>query len=611
MAREEERKPMPEDGSTISTVVVRSARPRKTAVRGFEGFSRIEQFCKSLAVAAVIVVIGIGCFSRFYAARFAYLDNPIAMEQAEIAKHLRSGDGFTTSIGYLPMLDMKADGGRWVASTYHPMYSLLLSGFFRVRGASDRGVALFNGLAHLATGLLIYLVAVHLRGRRTAILAVLLYYVSIEAIGTALSSTGLTFAALFLTLGIWSALKSRAAQLAPEPGQLRNARLWSVLTGFSVGMAYLCGGLCVLLVIPITWLAVANRQRRKETWALICGTFLLVIAPWVVRNLVVSGTLTPVLSQYQLMAGTPSYPGSTLLNAFPDELPNPVVWAFTHPAEMAGKLFTGSVSAYRAVPSFINIYLFPFLVLFGLGVAPSDTGRSVWRVLLVMLGLQLFTALLYNVTADLIELDVFLPLGLCLAATAVAAVLSTHVTRPVWRNVAALALLGLVTFPYATSLLGTRTPGQAAWAMTPLNVYLASDAVIGTDAPAPAAWYSGRRAVLLPRKLEDIGKLKTYGADPDYVFLTGGAARDPQNPWAQAAFASSRNDKAAQKLIGKPIVYSIASVGDIAIYERNQKRGEKVQVGARPDKPGESRGARRPSGGRSAQPPANRGNAGR
>lgn len=604
MALNEQRETTGRGGPATTSVVVRSGRPRRAAARGFEGFAKIERFCKTSAVAALVLVIGVGCFGRFFSTRFGYLENPIAIEQAEIARHLRSGDGFTTSVGYLPILEMKAGDGGWIAGGYHPLYPIVLSGFFRVRGGSDRGVALLNGLVHLATGLLVYLLALELRGQRTAILAVLLYYVSLEAIGTALSATGLTLTAFFLSLSVLLALKCRAAQAPSGPTRLRAARLFAALTGASAGCAYLSGGLSLLLAVPLAWLAASVRERRRETWALVCGAFVLVIAPWVVRNIVVSGTLAPVLAQYQLIAGTPAFPGSSILTKLPRELPEPITWALTHPGQIAAKLLSGAVSSYRNVPSFVNLYLFPFLILFGLGAAASQARRAVWVAFLAMGGIQLFTALLYNVTPDLIEFDVFMPLGLCLASVAVAAVVAERIPQPAWRYLAVFGLVILTSFPYATSLLGGRNPAYAAWSMSPLSVYLADDALIGTDAPAPAAWYSGRRAVMLPPDPADLPKLKEYGFDPDYVFLTGGVAADPKNPWAQVAFASGRGDAKAQELIGKRISYTI-NLGDVTIYQRRDKRGKGVEIGPKKEeRPSTRRSTAQPGSG---EPPSPRG----
>jgi len=590
MTPEEERETTSQDASSPPKVVVRSSKARRTSTRGFEGFGKVEQLCKSVALAALLAVIGIGSFSRFYASRFNYLENTVAIEQAEIARNLRSGDGFTTRIGYLPNLDMKAGEGRWASTNYHPLYSLLLSGFFRVRGSSDRGVALFNGLIHLLTGILVYLLATQLRGRRTGIFAVILYFVSIEAIATALSATGLTLTAFFLTLGAWAAIKSRAAQTSEDAAQVKKSRLWSILTGAGVGLAYLCGGLCVLLIIPIAALTVADPQKRAQTWALVCGTFLLVLAPWVVRNLMVTGTLSPMLARYQLIAGTPSYPGAAVLSMFPGELPNPATWALTHPGEIAGKLLKGSVPTYRKAPLFINIYLFPFLVLFGLGLASNETGKKTWNILIVMVALQLITALLYGVTPELIEFDVFLPLGLCLATVAAAIVLSRYVTRPAWRYAAVLGLIVVTAFPYATSVLGGKKPGYAAWAFAPLRGGLTDDAIIGTDMPAYAAWYSARTAVMLPPKVADLAKLKQHDVDPDYISLSSGTLNNPRSAWARVARGALLKDGDKEReQIGVPIPMVISPRGDkMPLFERHRKRANDEPEGSPEDEADEA-----------------------
>lgn len=546
-------------------VVVRNGSRRGQA----QGVESLNQLCKSVAVAAVLVVFGIGMFSRFYAARFNYLTTTSAMEQGEIAQQLRGGHGFTTRIGRPLGLDKPAGKGAWYDVAYNPLYPLALSIFFRIRGGGDSSVALFNGLVQFAAGLLVYLLGVQLRGPRTGILAVLLYFCGIEAISTALDGTGLTLTAFFVTLGLWLALRTRSGQDS-APG--RRGLLWAAFTGVAFGLAYLSGGMSVLLVLPAAVLASGERPRRWAAAGIVLAAFCLVLLPWVGRNLIQTHTLSPRLIQYKLIAFTQTYPAGSIFQELPGRAPDPVSFAFTHPGEMARKFLSGVAVLYRQVPSFLNTYLFPLVLLFGLLAGPGTAGRRLWGTVMAMLLLQSAVACLYDFDAE--TLRVLLPAGVSLAAAAIAALATAHLQRPMWRAVAVAAALAVVVFPYGASLaIGGDNTREAAVVrgIAPLKAFLASDALVATDVPAAVTWYTGISTVMLPTKIAGVNDLAARGADPDYIYLSARLLMGPPTDWNRRSITEEE-----RRIVGTPLGLSDKNVPPV--FERRAKRAPGVQV---------------------------------
>lgn len=554
-------------------VTVARVRSKRSRSDGFEG---IESLCKAVALAALLVVIGVGMFSRFYVARFTYLPTISAMEQGDIAEQLRAGHGFKTRIGRPLGLDKPAGKGLWEDVTYNPLYPIALAVFFKVRGAGDASVALFNGLVQFATGLLVYLIGVQLRGPRTGVFALLLYYCSIEAISTALDGTGLTLTAFLATLGLWLALRTRALLASGAPRGL----LWSALCGAAFGLAYLSGGMTVLLIIPAALLVSVGQQRRWQAAGVVIAAFAVVLLPWVVRNLATTQTLSPRIVQYKLMMLTTTYPAGSVLQELPGRTPDPLTFAVTHPKEMAVKFVTGAAALYRQVPSFLNSYLFPFVLLFALVAGPGTPGRRLWGTVLAMVLLQAAVACLYDFDAE--SLRILMPAGICLGAAAIAGLAKAHLRRAGLQIAAAGLTIAVVVFPYAASLaLGGENPQTQATTvrfLAPLKTFLSSDALVATDVPAALTWYTGVPSVMLPTKITGVNDLAARGADPDYIYLSARLLMGPPTDWNRRNITDEE-----RRIIGTPLGLSDKNIPPV--FERRAKRAPGVQIEKRTDQP--------------------------
>ena len=251
-------------GSTAASHRIRDgaqARPRDLT-------ERLNVFAKAAVLGVLVALIGIGSFGRFYTARFNGLVSTTAMELGDIAQQLRSGRGMSTHvIRPLALAYGQPDEEGVMPEMLHaPLYPYLLSWLFRARGAGDASVAIFNGLMFLLTGWVIFAIARLLWDKIVALLAVAVYFVSVEAIGHALTASGATLAGLLLTIAIWAALRNRqaleASQGDDQAAAGRTPLVWPAIVGGIFGLAYLAGLTSLVLVVPLAVLGVVFRLAR-------------------------------------------------------------------------------------------------------------------------------------------------------------------------------------------------------------------------------------------------------------------------------------------------------------------------------------------------------------
>jgi len=487
---------------------------------------RLNVFAKAAALGVLIALVGIGAFGRFYSARFSGLVSTTAMEIGDIAQQLRAGHGMSTKvIRPLALQYESPDAEGTIPEMLHaPLYPYLLSLLFRVRGSGDASIAMFNGLMFLLTGWVIFAIARLLWDKVVGLLAVALYFVSVEAIGQALTASGATLAGLLITIAIWAALRNRQSlQGSDELSRASTPRdfaVWPVIIGGIFGLTYLAGLTSLLLALPLAVLATTRSPIRWRQVAIMAIAALVVTLPWAARNLLVTGSLLPPLAKYALLTHTQTYPGESVFQQMPGQVPSPITFVLSHPGEMLKKVVNGLTVVYRGGPSILNLYLFAFFIFGGFLFAGSSLKRSVWRVAVAMLGLQALSICLY--TFEVHGMGVLLPILLCLAVgSLIEALRQTEASRSVQVLVAAV-VFGLVLFPTASSaVLGGKTPGsRSAASLGLMRDRLREDAVIATDSPAAVAWYAHKQAVLLPATPSELGSLEQRGIKADYVYFS-------------------------------------------------------------------------------------------
>jgi hypothetical protein len=277
----------------------------------------------------------------------AHPDPPIfddALHYDDIAKNLAAGNGFSMSYEYLLEGDRPADGGSAATARRPPLYPLYLAAFYATLGQNYAVVLVAQAFLGTLFCFLVFLLARATDGRPVALLALGLCAVHpsfVRYCGLLLTET------MFLVLTVGAFL---AGYLAIERGGFWR----SALAGALGALATLCRPTAMFFLplhICLVWIghrwwrgrdagivgeASADRvgaRKKKRSWRREAGAyaviFCLILAPWVVRNLVVFDAFIPgfTSSGYNLFMGT--FPPSRGLSNMDPRL---------HPPELRNEL---------------------------------------------------------------------------------------------------------------------------------------------------------------------------------------------------------------------------------------------------------------------------------
>ncbi|MEN6545857.1 MAG: hypothetical protein ABFE07_07450, partial [Armatimonadia bacterium] len=143
-----------------------------------------------LWLAGAILAVGIAfIFVVFQAARMAEVSDPRAMDQAQIARNLSRGAGYTTrllrplSLSQIPQVENHPE------LVNAPLHPVCMSIMFRIFGPSARTVSWTSGLAFLLTIPLVLWLAWHVFSRKVAMLAIFIVATNIGLLNVAVSGT--------------------------------------------------------------------------------------------------------------------------------------------------------------------------------------------------------------------------------------------------------------------------------------------------------------------------------------------------------------------------------------------------------------------------------------
>ncbi|HEY5779576.1 MAG TPA: hypothetical protein VIT00_12610 [Terrimicrobiaceae bacterium] len=255
--------------------------------------------------AAIFTTLIAGLSLLYLFVQFRGLATPDAMDQAQIARRLADGKGFTT--GYIRPLALSAlqtQGGEkqvdlsefpdFFQSPLHPWVSSLglrlLKGEWRMKltdivYAGDRMVAAVSMLLFLLSVAVWFLVLARLFDRRLALfgcaavlLTDLMWQFSLSALPQMLVLLLFSLATLATLLGIDAREES-----------FGRTMMWLIGAGVCFGLATLAHGLSVWMFLGWLVFVCFYFPPNGLPAAAALAIYLLVVAPWLVRNFQVSG----------------------------------------------------------------------------------------------------------------------------------------------------------------------------------------------------------------------------------------------------------------------------------------------------------------------------------
>ena len=258
---------------------------------------------------------------------------PEAMDAAQVARNISQGKGFTTDyirpISVYLLKTHRSDRDPLILEhpdlANAPFYPMVLAGVLAVvpfdynapllmSARTYRPEAVITGMNQVlffTAALLMFYLGRRLFDRTVGMLSAVVF-VTAEVFWR-FSVSGLsTMLLLNLVLGVALCLaRVDEEQQKDEPNTVRLT-MWSIIAGILIGLSALTRYSFLFLLAPAAiYIAMLHPRVRGRVGVGIIGIALLLIAPWIIRNFVVSGTPFGIAG-YAAVEGTLAVTGDTL-----------------------------------------------------------------------------------------------------------------------------------------------------------------------------------------------------------------------------------------------------------------------------------------------------------
>ncbi len=518
----------------------------------------------------VLLILLTGVLSLIYTgSQFRGLNKRESMDMAQLARNIARGRGFTTylirplSLWQLEQhgwdIQDKATRGKLIMQhpdIYNPpLYPLALAGLFKLMperafkyDAAERvyyperlAILPFNQLCLLACVLLVFLWASRLFDRRVAIMAACLmlfsdtlWSYSISGLPTNLLMLLFLLAAycLFIADGKLNPAEPAEGEAAgPAPERVTGSVVALVIvSAVLLGLCFLTRYLAGFFLIPMAiYVARIFRGRAAAMWlGVYVAVFAVVITPWLVRNVHISGSLLGI-AQYDLVDRTAPFHGEALQRSYKPD------FAGTYSVRsLTSKFLT---NARTNLLTNLRLIGTDFLALFFLvGVMYGFRRRDVSRVrglLLGVIAVSIFAMSLIGSDPERIGPDVgggnLLVLVLPIVAIYGTAFFFLLLDRipfriKLTRGVAVAAFVALNVSPMIFTLLPPR-PGLFPYPpyIPPVTRAVAAqfepEALACSDLPWSVAWNAEHRTVWLPMSTDEFYELNDFVAPNGFQYM--------------------------------------------------------------------------------------------
>lgn len=500
--------------------------------------------------------------------------------QADVGRQLARGQGFSTLVNYpqcsafLAARGQRFDAAQPYPELYHaPLYSLTIAGALRclpekarARLYADRpsppdgyaGDYLLLGLNVIflwGSAFLAYRLGCRLFGTRVGVLASLGLLLSVPLWQQVVLVNGALLSAA-LVLGAFLALAIHEERVEEERPR---SWLWACLLGLLCGLLFL-QDYTVGFLLPVVLLHLLLRHRgrvRLLSLGCVLACFLLLAAPWLLRNVAVSGNpLGLAWQELALKAGDSTAEPESWRTSYDTKFPridlnklgNKVLTSLQ--TDVKERLWSGGGLFFGAF--FVAALLYRF--------RDTRVNRLRWTFFATFVVLLLGQAACNSGEAERLPAVYLSPLLIVFGAGFFFVLVESSPAVAGWPRLAAAGLLCLQGLPLLHDALEPRRihfhyPPYFPSLFVGLKDELARRGAEGrygimADVPAGVAWYGGQRAWAQPLRLRDfyaisteqpIAELLLSPRTLDRPFFSDLAAR-PLLPAALAAGANRFGD---------------------------------------------------------------------
>jgi len=538
-------------------------------------FDRIT-FTGLIILAALI--FSLICWGIFYSHHYPGLVTVDAMDQAQVARHLYLGQGFTT--GFIKPISILTEGtvinGPDLYNSPIPIF--LLSRFFNIIGLNDFAV-LGNSVfwAFLTGIILIIFTRLLFHNLILALLIFVAYMLSPGVLESTFSGLPISFVA-FMLLILTSIYYFRN----------RSSFLWTALLGIIAGILFLSefDFFFLSLLIGILTVYDSNGKRSFHILAFVIP-FLLVILPWLIRNSIVAGGPLASLRWYDFKSYSLIFSGNQMVRDFnPGLLTTPVpvllywnkflmftrlmdkLWlSLSHsllvPFFLGGVLIKYKDQRWGRVIKMVVLLFFCQLILISLG--NGDFSRILYFMPLIIIGgIAAFLQLLnnlgfslkivggasspdspgFNVTVGeasrrsgrMTDSPDSLPGSMRSVLRAPWLIISIFFILTIFPGLISI-IYGLPTQRYiAAAFSGEEaTLMRDGETMEKVEKIVKEHEVVVSDMPWAIAWYANRNAIWIPWEIEQMKAIKDKVKDVRFLHLSPMVFKYPDTervePW--------------------------------------------------------------------------------
>jgi len=476
-------------------------------------------------------------FGLYAGRQFRGLNEPDAMEYAQLARNIAEGRGYVTQcirpfdLWYLD----KDNGGRPATGEcpdlrHPPVYPMVLSLAMKLAKPSfevkrkppvfspEKEAVVPTGIIFtVATVVMLFLLGRKLAGMRVGFVAALVYLLTDAVLASAISGLPIPLLSFFVTVAGWvvvSCVRSQAAGKG-NVGWL----VMVVLAAVFCVLAFLTDyKMFVLAPIVVAFLLSQLHRCRWAAAILLLAVVVIGVSPWLLHNRS-RGVGLFGAAPYAVARNTSLYAENSL-----ERLPDPDVDNL--------RLFRSVKSGFAAK---ISNLLSPGLPTAGGGIIVCFFVASLfhrferaglnefrWSVLLGLVLLFPAVALSGGMT-NRIFLAFFPLIALVGTATFVDYLDREEFFEAGWQTILTWALVVLTALPTVFTLAGRASPVYPPY-YPPLTAFacglLNADETICTDIPWATAWYGNRRSLLLPSTIDDFSKINTEENNIKGLYLT-------------------------------------------------------------------------------------------